>query len=344
MTILLFNHTQRRLPSVKEKYQAPKKCECCCTGVTLLFSGALSTYGRTALRAVLHVAERRATSPFALMPLGESVRQFCSGHHLALNTDLGQHFLIDEDVLRRIVETAKIEPNDRIVEIGPGIGILTAELLKKEAKVTAIELDLHLIPLLQEFITKNQKLETRNLSIVHGNALTTPFPEEPYKIVANIPYHITSPLLRHAFLESSTPPTTMTLLIQREVAEKICLPAEARSAKVGDTQHHTLLSILVALFGKPKLVQIVPPESFLPPPKVDSAVLHIDCFEEPLAETETIDAVFRLTKMAFSQKRKMLRNTLGSSPEGMTRLAKAGIDPERRPQTLTIEEWLTLAE
>ena len=264
---------------------------------------------------------------------GDRIRHFCSTHGIKLNTDLGQHFLIDEEVLRSIVEAGNIHTEDHIVEIGPGIGVLTAELVQRAAHVTAIEIDEHLIPLLKEYVLKEERRAASRLSIVNQNALEAPFPITPYKIIANIPYHITSPLLRHAFLESEVYPTSMTLLIQREVAEKIC-----------DTEDHGLLTILVGLFGKPKLIRIVPPEAFLPPPKVDSAVLHIDCFPKPLADAETIEEVFKLTKMGFSQKRKMLRNTLGNTPEGMTRLEKAGIEATRRPQTLTIEEWIRLAK
>ena len=150
---------------------------------------------------------------------------------LRLNTDLGQHFLQDESVLRSILEAAKIDPSDHIVEIGAGVGVLTKELTAKAKQVTAIELDRRLIDLLKEF-TGNPA----NLTIVEGNALHVSLPESPYKIVANIPYHITSPLLRHAFLESSVYPESMTLLMQREVAEKICLPTKARSAKAGGSK------------------------------------------------------------------------------------------------------------
>ncbi len=274
--------------------------------------------------------------------LEETVRQFCRTHRLSLNTDLDQHFLIDESVLQSIVEAAHIQLNDHIVEIGPGIGILTAELLARAHKVTAIEIDDRLIPLLKEYIAHRQAEvspvrtnggKVGSLEISVGNALETPFPKTPYKIVANIPYHITSPLLRHAFLESSTHPTTMTLLIQREVAEKIV-----------DTEDHGLLTILVGLFGKPSLIRTVPPEAFLPPPKVDSAVLHIECFQEALTGVATIEEIFRLTKLGFSQKRKMLRNTLGSLPDGLARLKAADIEPTRRPQTLTIGEWIRLAQ
>ena len=152
------------------------------------------------------------------------------------------------------------------------------------------------------------------------------------KIVANIPYHITSPLLHHIFLESPATPTSLTLLIQREVAETIC-----------DAENAGILTILVGLFGTPRYVASISAEAFLPPPKVDSAVLHIDCFEAPLADRETIDHIFSLTKAAFGGKRKMLRNTLGQLPNGMEKLAEAGIDPTRRPQTLSVKEWITLA-
>lgn len=262
--------------------------------------------------------------------LRDRIAQFCSKAGLKLNTDLGQHYLVDEDVLRSIVDAAHLQPGERIVEIGAGIGVLTEALLDAGAAVQTIELDRRVVPLLRQFVRAEKRGD--HLTIVEGNALQVPFPTEPYKIVANIPYHITSPLLRHAFLESPRAPTSMTILIQRDVAEKIC-----------DDEDRGLLTIVVSLFGTPRIVRHVPPGAFLPPPKVDSSVLHIDCFEEPLADPETIDRVLKLVKLGFSQKRKMLRNTLGSLPEGDTLLAAAGIDPTRRPQTLTTQEWIALA-
>ncbi len=263
------------------------------------------------------------------------VRQFCSRHGLRLNTDLGQHFLIDAAVLDAIVDAADIRPEDRVVEIGPGIGVLTRELLQRARSVTVIEIDPRMIPLLRTFVTPDHEITNQRnneLTIVAGNALRVPFPSEPYTIVANIPYHITSPLLRHAFLEGSRPPSSLTLLIQREVAEKICDPRDAG-----------LLTVVVGLFGTPRIVRHVPPSSFLPPPKVDSSVLHIDCFAEPKAGRETIEQVLRLVKVGFSQKRKMLRNTLAQLPDGPARLERGGIDPSRRPQTLSVDEWIALA-
>ena len=263
--------------------------------------------------------------------LANEVRQFCSKNHLRLNKDLGQNFLIDEAILKQIVDAAQIQPDDHIVEIGPGIGVLTKELLNKAKKITAIEIDENLIPLLNAY-TGYLMLEHGHV-IANENALHVTMPKEPYKIVANIPYHITSPLLRHVFLESETPPTSMTLLIQKEVAEKICDPKDAG-----------LLTILVGLFGKPHIVTTVPPQAFFPPPKVHSAVLHIDCFSEAKVPPNTIKEIFRLTKAAFSQKRKMISNTIGAFPGGMERLKCAQIDPKRRPQTLSVDEWIHLAE
>ena len=275
--------------------------------------------------------------------LSAHIRTFCSSHGLRMNTDLGQHFLIDEGVLDRILEAADIQPSDDIVEIGPGIGVLTAGLLKRASHVTAIEFDARLIPLLNAYISQDTKnvVQTRdsrvstsqNLTIIQENALHVPFPGTPYKIVANIPYHITSPLLRHAFLEGSRSPDTLTLLIQREVAEKIT-----------DTEDGSMLSVIVQLFGTPKIVCHVPPSAFLPPPKVDSSVIHIESHKEPLADREVIDEVFTLAKHAFGQKRKMLRNTISQLPQGEEILKQAGIDPTRRPQTLSISEWIELAK
>jgi len=260
--------------------------------------------------------------------LKTQIRQFCSTYLLRLNTDLGQHFLVDQPILDEIVNAAKIESTDHIVEIGPGIGVLTKELLEKASKVTAIELDERMIPLLHEYVRANSKLE-----VINENALKVPMPTEPYKIVANIPYHITSPLLQHVFLESATYPTSMTLLIQKEVADRIC-----------DTKNASMLTVIVALFGKATKVINVPPSAFLPAPKVDSAVIHIDCYESPLADAATIEKVLKLTKIGFSQKRKMLRNSFGTFPEGLELLSAAGIDETRRPQTLSVDEWIAIGK
>lgn len=259
----------------------------------------------------------------------EEISALLRQHGVRLNRDLGQHFLVRRDVLDVIVAAADLQPTDTVVEIGPGIGVLTRELLDRAGSVQAIELDTRLIPLLKHFCGPERR---KKLTVIEGNALRVPLPQTPYKIVANIPYHITSPLIRHAYIESTQRPKSMTLLIQREVAEKIC-----------DPQHAGILTIIVGLFGTPSIQCHVPPGCFLPPPAVDSSVLHIESFAEPLADAQTIERIFWLTKMGFSQKRKMLRNTLGHAPGGHEALTALGIDMERRPETLTVAEWIALA-
>ncbi len=269
-----------------------------------------------------------------MQDLENRLRQFLQSNNIRLNTDIGQHFLRDEDVLDAIMEAAQVEPEDTVVEIGPGVGVLTEVLLQKAKKVTAIELDERMTKLLTYFVSRNDEARARMqyLSIIHGNALQTDMPREPYKIVANIPYHITSPLIRHVFMESPVAPTSMTLLIQKEVAEKIC-----------DTKHAGLLTIVVAMYGTPRMVLDVPPQCFMPPPEVDSAVLHIDCFAKPLADTDTIERVMKLLKLCFGGKRKMLRNTLGSLPNGEELMSACKIEGTRRPETLSVQEWIALA-
>lgn len=259
--------------------------------------------------------------------LSAEISRVLAGHGIKLNTDLGQHFLTDQSVLEAILGAAGVQGGERILEIGPGLGVLTRELLKAGAQVTAIELDNRWIFPLKVFTGA-----PRELTIIEGNALDVPFPDEPYKIVANIPYHITSPLLRHAFLESPRPPISATLLIQREVAERIC-----------DKKDGNLLRLAVSLFGEPRIVKHVPPGAFIPPPKVDSSVLHIACFPKPLVDGRVLEKVLGLSKIAFGQKRKMLRNTIGELPDGMDYLERADIAPTRRPQTLSTDEWIALA-
>ncbi len=257
----------------------------------------------------------------------EKIKELLRKHGIRLKTDAGQHFLIDEDVLAEIICAADLSPSDRVWEIGPGIGVLTAELLKRAAHVTSVEIDPRFPPLIREYTQS-----ATHLTIITGNALQTPTPTDgPYKVVANIPYHITSPLLHHVFMESAILPTSVTFLIQREVAENIA----SRGSE-------SILSILTRLYGEPSLLRLVSPEAFLPPPAVDSAVLHITCYDKPKVDTETAQKILNLAKHAMSKRRKMLSNSIGDLPKGMESLAAVQIDPTRRPQTLKIDEWIAL--
>ncbi|MCC7196626.1 ribosomal RNA small subunit methyltransferase A [Candidatus Peregrinibacteria bacterium] len=251
------------------------------------------------------------------------------------NKSLGQNFLINPEIIKKIIEASGIKPGDNVVEVGPGPGILTMALLEAEAKVIAIELDDRLIPHLKEF----QKTYP-HLNVIHADALKTDLPPEPYKLVANIPYYITSPLISH-YLQPKNPgelrPQTIVLLIQKEVAQKIC-------AKDGD---HSVLSLQVQIFGKPSIVDYVSKNNFFPAPKVDSAILKIDVYPAPAVED--IKLFFRLIKVCFAQRRKTLSNSLRSginiTKEGLTELLKkSNIEPTIRPQELSIQDWNRLIQ
>lgn len=255
-------------------------------------------------------------------------------HHLWANKNLGQNFLVNPQVLTKIIEAAELQKEDEVVEVGPGLGILTAQLAQHAKKVTAIELDQRVIPILNE-----QLADFDNVEIQLDDALKTPLPTHEYKLVANIPYYITSPLLNH-FLQPKAPqekrPQLIVLLVQKEVAEKIC-------AQTGD---HTILSLQVQIFGQPKIVCSVNKSSFFPQPKIDSAVIKITTYPAPIISNTPL--FFKIIKRAFAQRRKTLLNSLQNGfhlpKEKVTDLLeKAGIPPQTRPQALTIPQWQKLS-
>ncbi len=250
---------------------------------------------------------------------------------------LGQNFLQDESALERIAAAAEIQGDDCVLEIGPGLGSLTRYLAVSAKKVTAVELDLDLLIPLQAVLQPYQ-----NVRVVHGDILKLSIAElidQPnYIVAANIPYNITSAIIRH-LLESLPKPRRVVLTIQKEVAERIC-------AQPGDL---SLLALSVQVYGQPRIAGRIPAAAFHPAPKVDSAILRIDIYEEPLISKELVDTFFKLTKAGFGQKRKTLRNSLSSglhiSPQNTeSLLTSAGIDPMRRAETLSIDEWKGLCE
>ncbi|MDP2624806.1 MAG: 16S rRNA (adenine(1518)-N(6)/adenine(1519)-N(6))-dimethyltransferase RsmA, partial [Candidatus Peregrinibacteria bacterium] len=211
---------------------------------------------------------------------------------------LGQNFLHHCGSLNKIVKAANIQPTDHIIEIGPGHGVLTEELLKRAKHVTAVELDDRLIPEL------NEKFGSlKNFTLIQGDALEFTPPKTPYKLVANIPYYITSPILNHFLREqpSNQRPTQLTLLIQKEVAQKIC-------AQVGDLN---VLAIQAQLFGTPKNIAKVPPSHFKPMPKVDSTILNITIYGKPIIEQTDIGNFFKMIHAGFGHRRKKLLKNLG---------------------------------
>jgi 16S rRNA (adenine1518-N6/adenine1519-N6)-dimethyltransferase len=245
---------------------------------------------------------------------------------------LGQNFLIDEAALLGVVAAAGIEAEDVVLEIGPGLGGLTRYLASCAREVVAVEVDGALLPPLREVLVPYP-----NVRLVHGDILALD-PKEwmlspGYLVVANIPYYITSALIRH-LLEARTRPRRLVLTVQREVAERI-------TAAPGEM---SLLALSVQLYGQPQVVAHIPAGAFYPAPKVDSAVIRTDLYPTACITEARIPAFFRLAKAGFSQKRKTLRNALSGGlacppVQAEQLLRAAGIDPQRRAETLSLEEW-----
>lgn len=249
---------------------------------------------------------------------------------------LGQNFLVDDTYLQRIVEAAGVDAQDEVLEIGAGLGSLTRYLAVSAAKVCAVEMDSRFMPVLKKVLK-----DFSNVTLVNADMMKTDpgacVSSSGYLVVANIPYYITSALIRH-LLEAEAKPARMALTIQKEVAQRIC-------AKPGDL---SLLALSVQVFGSPRVALAIPAGAFYPAPKVDSAVLIVELLEKPLIPQELLAEFFSLAKSAFSHKRKMLHNALagyaGLGGAGATRLLEmAGIEPDRRAQTLSLEEWGRLA-
>ena len=256
---------------------------------------------------------------------------------LRADKSFGQNFLQDTSALEKIANAAEISGDDCVLEIGPGLGSLTRYLAVSAKEVTTVELDADLLPPLRAVLSPYP-----NVRVVHGDILKLSISElinQPnYIVAANIPYNITSAILRH-LLEGDIKPRRIVLTVQKEVAERIC-------AKPGDL---SLLALSVQVYGKPAIVATVPANSFHPAPKVDSAILRINIYGVPLIPSELINSFFKYIKAGFAQKRKMLRNSLASGlhippVEAEALLTSAGIDPMRRAETLSIEEWKGLCE
>jgi 16S rRNA (adenine1518-N6/adenine1519-N6)-dimethyltransferase len=263
------------------------------------------------------------------------VRSLLRKHYLDPHKGLGQNFLVDHSALKVIVACADLKKEEQVLEIGAGLGNLTRLLAVNSSYVTAVEIDRKLIPVLREVLTSFS-----NIRIVEGDILELNPSElvekNGYVVVANIPYYITSAIIRH-LLENPIRPSRLILTMQREVAERIC-------AEPGDL---SLLALSVQLYGKPTIAATIPASAFYPSPKVDSATLRVDLYPEPFLNPIQRNLFFTVVKAAFSQKRKMLRNTLAAglhltNDQTQTALTAAGIDPTRRAQTVDMVEWRTL--
>ena len=265
------------------------------------------------------------------------VSELLQRYNLRPDKRLGQNFLIDQEALQRVVDAADIDAQDIVLEIGPGLGSLTRLLALYARRVIAVEVDADLIPPLQENIAPYA-----NVEIVQGDILSYD-PQrlvgaDPYLVVANIPYYITSALIRH-LLEAGHPPERLVLTVQREVAQRIC-------AAPGDL---SLLALSVQVYGKPQIAAQIPAGAFYPPPKVDSAVVRVDRYPQPLVAPALLPLFFRLAKAGFSQKRKTLRNAISAGmhwepAQAAALLESADIVPQRRAETLSLVEWERLTQ
>lgn len=250
---------------------------------------------------------------------------------------LGQNFLIEPAGLNKVIEAADLTSTDEVLEIGAGLGSLTYLLAQSAKQVTAVEIDRAMLAPLREALA-----EFTNISIIEGDILELKPDElmqaQDYVVVANIPYYISSAIIRH-LMEAQHRPKRVVLTVQKEVAERVL----AKDGKM------SLLSLSVQVFGQVSMAGVIPAGSFLPAPEVDSAVLKVELYPEPLIPFEQQQAFFRLAHAGFGQKRKTLRNSLSaglalSGSEVETILTNTGIDPQRRAETLTIVEWKRLTE
>ena len=262
---------------------------------------------------------------------------------LKVKKRLGQHFLVDEDVLECILSAAELSREDIVVEVGPGLGILTKRLAEMASEVIAVELDSKLVSIL---IKRMGPLP--NVRIIHADILkiapqqlledylTTPELGQGYKVVANLPYYITSPILRH-FLEAWLKPSLMVIMVQKEVGEAIAANPDKMS----------LLAVATQFYSKPTVITYVPAKSFYPPPKVDSVVLRLDIHPQPPIGVPDVNGFFDIVNCGFKSRRKQLRNSLAQAlgippTQVASLLERAGIEAKRRAETLSLEEWREL--
>ena len=253
--------------------------------------------------------------------------------NLRARKGLGQHFLVDEQVLSRLISAVALTPGDTVIEVGPGLGILTRELAKGADRVIAVEIDTTMAVALREALVPLRNVSIINADILESNPASLLGIETTYKVVGTLPYYIATAVIRH-FLEAQIKPISIVVTVQKEVAQAIAAPPGKMS----------LLSVSVQLYGRPTIVDYITPQSFYPPPKVDSAIVRVDVYERPLVTIADEATFFSVVRGGFSAPRKQLRNSLAlglemSTGEATSLLEEAGIEQKRRAETLNLEEW-----
>ena len=268
----------------------------------------------------------------------EVTTRILQAFHLKADKNLGQNFLVEESVVNRIAKAAELTPEDTVLEIGPGIGTLTQALAMTGASVVSVELDKRLIPVLQETVGAYENVRVVQGDILKINILET-VQAEPFKVCANLPYYITTPIIMN-LLEQKLPIERLVVMVQKEVAERM-------TASPGGREYGAI-SVAMQYYTEPKIAFFVKAGSFLPAPKVDSAVLVCKKRSTPPVDVPDENVFFKVVAAAFSVRRKMLTNSL-KNMGGLTGeqvkswLDRAGIDGKRRAETLSLEEFACLA-
>lgn len=266
-------------------------------------------------------------------------------HEFHFQKKFGQNFLIDTHVLEKIVEAAKVGKDDFVLEIGPGIGTMTQYLAERARQVLAVEIDQNLIPILQETLAEYQNVEIRQGDILKQDIqeIANHYNDgKPIKVVANLPYYITTPIIMGLF-ESHVPLANVTVMVQKEVADRM-------KAKPG-TKEYGALSLAVQYYANPYLAANVPPNCFMPRPNVGSAVIRLDCLSKKPIQVNDEKLMFRLIRASFNQRRKTLQNGLTNSSELNftkeevgTAIAELGLPPAIRGEKLSLEQFARLAD
>ena len=265
-------------------------------------------------------------------------------HNIKAQKKFGQNFLTDDNVLDEIVEAAGVCGEDHIIEIGPGLGTLTKRLAEKAGHVTAIEIDRQMIPVLDEVLAgyENTRVICADVLKTDMNEIAGTYPGENVKIVANLPYYITTPIVT-GLLESGVHYKSITVMVQTEVAERMQTGPGSKD--------YGALSLAVQYYSRPEIITDVPPECFYPAPGVGSSVIRLDLYEEPPVKVNDPDKMFGIIKASFMQRRKTLANSLQNNPDTHisrekteNALEKLGLDPMIRGEALTLEQFAALSD
>ena len=273
----------------------------------------------------------------------ESTRELIKKHDFKIAKKFGQNFLVDESVLKAIIDCSELSKEDCVLEIGPGMGVMTQVLCEKAGKVLAVEIDRELIPILKVSLFGCDNVKVINDDILKldlNMVLAENFGSIPVKVVANLPYYITTPIIMK-LLEENINFKSITVMVQKEVGERLCASPGGKD--------YGAVTVAVQYRCIPNKILVVPPESFIPQPEVDSMVIRLDSRDEPPVKLKDEKMYFRVVKASFGQRRKTLLNALASGNLGKTKeelrsiLLKHGIDEKRRGETLSLQEFASIA-